>query len=129
MRKPLFVSALAVLALGAGSAIARDRNAVPLAEPDGKPVDCVQLSRVRSTSVHGDSVIDFHMGGGKVYRNTLPMSCPSLGFEERFLYKTSIGQICSVDIITVLQSPGLSRGPSCGLGKFQPVKLVKTAAR
>jgi len=25
----------------------------------------------------------------------------------------------------VLQSPGLSRGASCGLGQFQPVKLVK----
>jgi hypothetical protein len=129
MRKALFASALAVFALGTGSAIARDRNAIPLAEPDGKPVSCVQLSRVRSTSVHGDSVIDFHMGGGKVYRNTLPMSCPGLGFEERFSYKTSIGQLCSVDIITVLQSPGLSRGPSCGLGTFQPVKLVKTATR
>jgi hypothetical protein len=129
MRKVLLGSALAVLAMGSGSAIARDRNAVPLAEPDGKPVSCVQLSQIRSTSVHGDSTIDFHMAGGKVYRNTLPMSCPSLGFEERFAYKTSLSQLCSVDIITVLQSPGISPGPSCGLGEFQPVKLIKTAAR
>lgn len=129
MPKALTVAALAALAFTGTSAAARDRNAVPVAEPVGKPVNCVQLSRIRSTQVHGDSTIDFHMGGGKVLRNTLPMSCPGLGFEERFLYKTSIGQLCSVDIITVLQSPGLSQGPSCGLGKFQPVKLVKTAAR
>ena len=116
--------AILILAGTASTAIARDRNAVPDATPIGDAVSCVQLQSIRSTQVHGDSVIDFHMNGGKVYRNTLPNSCPSLGFEERFLYKTSLSQLCSVDIITVLQSPGLSQGPSCGLGKFQPVKLA-----
>ncbi len=114
------------LAATATAAVARDRNAVPEATPVGDAVDCVQIRSIQSTRVHGDSVIDFHMGGGKVYRNTLPNSCPSLGFEERFLYKTSLSQLCSVDIITVLQSPGLSQGASCGLGKFQPVKLAST---
>jgi hypothetical protein len=122
MRK-LVIAATVLLAT---AATARDRNAVPEATPTGKAIDCVQLRSIQSTSVHGDSVIDFHMGGGKVYRNTLPNSCPSLGFEERFLYKTSLSQLCSVDIITVLQSPGLSQGASCGLGKFQPVKLAST---
>lgn len=111
----------------ATTAVARDRQAVPDAVATGEPISCVSLRNIQSTRVHGDSVIDFHMNGGKVYRNTLPNSCPSLGFEERFSYKTSLSQLCSVDIITVLQSPGLSQGPSCGLGKFQPVKL--TSAR
>ena len=115
---------LATLVLTSGTAIARDRNAVPDATPIGDAVSCVNLRNIQSTRVHGDSTIDFHMSGGKVYRNTLPNICPSLGFEERFLYKTSLSQLCSVDIITVLQSPGLSQGPSCGLGKFQPVKLA-----
>ncbi len=128
MRSLIFAAVAVLLATGS-SAIARDRSAIPEATEDGDPVSCVSLSRVRETRVHGDSTIDFVMSGGKVFRNTLPYSCPSLGFEERFLYKTSIDQICSVDIITVLQSPGLSQGPSCGLGKFQPVKLVKAAAR
>ena len=61
------------------------------------------------------------MTGGRVYRNVLPNGCPTLGSEERFAYETSIGQLCSVDIITVLRAPGLSRGPSCGLGNFQPI--------
>ena len=115
---------IATLVLMSSTAIARDRNAVPDATPIGDAVSCVQLQSIRSTQVHGDSVIDFHMNGGKVYRNTLPNRCPSLGFEERFLYKTSLSQLCSVDIITVLQSSGLSQGPNCGLGKFQPVKLA-----
>jgi hypothetical protein len=118
--------AIAALLMLAGTATARDRNAVPDATPVGAPVSCVPLRNIQSTRVHGDSVIDFHMTGGKVYRNTLPNSCPNLGFEERFLYKTSLSQLCSVDIITVLQSPGISQGASCGLGKFQPVKLASS---
>lgn len=117
---------LAILALAATASVAtaRDRNAIPEATPIGKAVSCVPLQSIRSTRVHGDRTIDFHMGGGKVYRNTLPNSCPGLGFEERFSYKTSLSQLCSVDIITVLQSPGLNQGASCGLGEFQPIELA-----
>lgn len=127
MNKLLIASA--ALAIGFATASARDRGTIPGATPDGDAISCVRTSNIRSTTVHGDSVIDFKMNNGKVYRNTLPMSCPSLGFEERFLHKSTVGELCSVDIITVLQSPGLTQGPSCGLGKFQPVTLVKTAAR
>ncbi len=127
MKKLLVASA--VIALSFTTASARDRSVVPEATPDGKAVSCVQLNSIQSTRVYGDSVIDFHMRGGQVYRNTLPNSCPSLGFEERFSYQTSISQLCSVDIITVLRTAGIVQGPSCGLGQFQPVKIVKVAAK
>ena len=116
--------ATALLATTA-SAAPRDRQIPPAATPTGPAVDCVNLRSIRETRVHGDRTIDFHMGGNRVYRNTLPYACPSLGFEERFAYKTSLDRLCSVDIITVLQSPGISRGASCGLGKFQPVELAR----
>ena len=104
------------------TAFAKEKPDTLVPKPDTKPVDCVQLNRIRDTDVRSDSVIDFHMRDGKIYRNTLPNSCPQLGFEERFAYKTSLNQLCSVDIITVLTTAGpsgLSRGASCGLGKFQ----------
>ncbi|WP_420144967.1 hypothetical protein [Sphingobium sp.] len=90
----------------------------------GKPVDCVQIRSIRSTDVRDDRTIDFLMNGGKVYRNILPMACPTLGFEKRFSYRTSMSQICSVDLITVLwnNGPGLQPGASCGLGSFQPME-------
>jgi hypothetical protein len=125
MRKFIVASTVVAIGIATASAAPRDREAVPPATEDGRPVSCVQTFNIRNTSVHGDSVIDFHMNNGKVYRNTLPMSCPNLGFEERFMYKTSVGQLCSVDTITVLQSPGLSQGVTCGLGRFQPVKITK----
>jgi hypothetical protein len=114
--------ALAALAVTAPLS-ARDRG-VPLADPAGKAVDCISLTRIRASHVRSDQVIDFEVAGGRLYRNTLPNSCPQLGFEERFGYAVSIGQLCSTDIIHVLSNNGM-RGASCGLGQFQPITLVK----
>jgi hypothetical protein len=125
MRSLAIVVALGLLSSGSAVFAKRDRNAVPEARETGKPVDCIQTTQIRESQVHSDRVIDFRTSGKKWYRNTLPYSCPSLGFEERFAYRTSINRLCSVDVITVLQSPGLSRGASCGLGKFQPIELIK----
>ena len=122
MTKLLLTTALLAAATVAD---ARGRD-FPEATPTGPAVNCLQLQQIRETRVRSDSVIDFFTPGGKVYRNTLPNSCPSLGFEEKFAYETSLSQLCNVDIITVLySSPDLQRGASCGLGKFQPVQLAK----
>ncbi|WP_404366237.1 hypothetical protein AB5I39_10475 [Sphingomonas sp. MMS24-J45] len=121
----MLLAALAFTAFAAPG-MARDRQAIPPAAEVGKPESCIQLRQIRETRVHGDRTIDFIMQGRKVYRNTLPNACPGLGFEERFTYETSLSQLCSVDIITVLYStPALQRGASCGLGAFQPVTLAK----
>ena len=65
------------------------------------------------------------MRGGATYRNTLPGRCPGLGFEQRFAYRTTIDQLCSLDTITVLQSGSSIPGPTCGLGKFMPVTMIR----
>ncbi|MFC3441349.1 hypothetical protein ACFOKF_09115 [Sphingobium rhizovicinum] len=111
-----------VLACAALPAIAKQQPDPYVAK--GDPVDCVQIRSIQSTNVRDDRTIDFVMNGRKIYRNTLPNNCPSLGFEKRFSYRTSLSQLCSVDIITVLQNigPGLQPGASCGLGKFQPME-------
>jgi len=123
MMRLMLISA-ASLMLAAPATLSRDSK-IPEATPVGKPVDCLSLTQIRNTRVRSDSIIDFYVGGGKVYRNTLPMACPQLGFEERYLHKTSTNDICSRDTITVLQSGGMIEGPSCGLGKFQPVTLAE----
>ena len=128
-RFDLALAAALALGLATTPAVAGTRSqeqALAAARPDGPPVDCVQLRQIRESRVRSDSVIDFYMLGNKVYRNTLPNSCPRLGFEQAFSYRTSISQLCSVDIITVISrgTPGIA-GPSCGLGKFQPVTGLK----
>ncbi|WCM27419.1 hypothetical protein NDN01_00315 [Sphingomonas sp. QA11] len=121
----MILIALAVAATAAPG-VAKDKNRVPEATPAGKPQSCIMTSRIRASHVRNDSIIDFEMNGGQIYRNTLPQSCPGLGFDEAFSYKTSIGQLCSVDTIAVLRTGGGPvRGPTCGLGMFQPVTLAK----
>jgi hypothetical protein len=121
MRPLLFALAAAAIA---APVTAADKG-MPPATPAGAAIDCVRLNDVLETHVRSDQVIDFEMRNHKIYRNTLPNSCPQLGFEERFAYSVSNNELCSVDTITVLQSGGIGPGPRCGLGKFQPVTLGK----
>ena len=117
---------LLLLLLGL-AAVAPARDRVPAATPAGEPVSCLPISQLRESRVRDDRTIDFFTAGRRVYRVTLPQSCPELGFEQRFAYQTSLSQLCSTDIITVLrESGGLSRGASCGLAPFQPVTLAST---
>lgn len=129
VRTLALVISLSLLAGGSAAIAKRDRNMVPEAVSTGAPVSCLNLHSIRESRVRSDQVIDFRTNNQKWYRNTLPYSCPSLGFDEAFSYETSLNQLCSVDIITVLRTGGggLNRGASCGLGKFQPVNLPKAA--
>jgi hypothetical protein len=115
----------AAMLIAAAPAPVPQKDPVPAATPTGEPVSCISMSSLRSTQVRSDKVIDFIASGGKVYRNELPSACPGLGFEKRFIHRTSLDQYCSLDQITVLQDPPDIPGATCGLGKFQPVKLVK----
>lgn len=117
---------IAMLAIAAPASAAR--KPPPEATVIGPEESCVQIRNIRQTKVYDDQTIDFVMTGNKWYRNTLPNSCPQLGFERAFSYQTSIPQLCNVDIITVLvQAGGLRRGASCGLGKFIPIEPIKKA--
>ena len=118
MRRFLVIAAL----ISAAPALAKASEPAPAAVPTGAPVNCIRTSSIRSTNVVDDQTIDFVMNGRQTFRNTLPNKCPQLGFERSFGYSTSVNQLCSVDIITVLvQGGGINRGASCGLGKFVPI--------
>lgn len=110
--------------LAAVSAFAQSNAAPPAAIVAGPPVNCIYLRNIRGTKVIDDKTIDFHMTGQKVFRNTLPNRCPQLGFERAFGYQTSVSQLCSVDLITVIvQGSPSVRGATCGLGQFTPVSF------
>ncbi|WP_156842647.1 DUF6491 family protein [Novosphingobium aquimarinum] len=123
----------AVLAIAGLSACAQSdtrsasKPVAPAAQVVGEPVDCLQLTSFRSTQIRDDRTIDFMGTGDKVWRNTLPNSCPGLKSADAFTYETSLSQLCNVDIITVLNNFGgrPQRGAGCGLGTFVPVKLAK----
>ncbi|MES2782728.1 MAG: hypothetical protein V4657_08030 [Pseudomonadota bacterium] len=126
MRKMLLIiPAIALLSGGGAVALSAKKAAEPV-RAVGEPKSCVTISQIRSTKVVDNSTIDFRMAGGKTYRNALPQSCPSLKFEDRFSYRTSLNQLCSVDIVRVLHDQGgrLYEGAGCGLGKFQMIEKI-----
>ena len=130
LRPILPFAALAMLALPGCQPSAQSSpkpSRAPAARVVGDAQNCIPLNQIRTSRVHDDSTIDFETSGKRLYRNTLPNSCPGLGFEESFIYETSLSQLCNVDIIYVLQRTGsmLQRGAGCGLGKFVPIELVK----
>lgn len=134
MRKLLILGGAAILMAASGAlsagALAKDNPAKNKTElvPDGEAESCIPINQIRDTPVKSDGTIDFRMNNGKTYRNQLPNACPGLGFEKAFSYSTSLSQLCSTDIITVIhQGAGPWRGASCGLGKFQPMKKVVTS--
>lgn len=102
-------------------------SAVSWAQDDGAfdrtPQDCVIVSSIDDTEAVDDQNIIFRMRGNKVYRNHLPRKCPGLERENRFMYETRGGRLCSIDTITVLEQFGLSlqRGFTCRLGEFVPL--------
>ena len=123
----IIAASVAVAGSGLAAVYAKDRKPAPEVRAIGEAKNCVNLRSIQSTNVVDNQTIDFKMNGGKTLRNVLPYSCPSLKFQEAFSYRTSLNQLCSVDIIRVLNNYGgrLSEGAACGLGKFQQVEVVK----
>ena len=85
--------------------------------------NCVSLAAIDRTRVVDDNTILFYMLGPDVYVNNLPRRCNGLKRTDAFSYATSIGQLCSLDIIRGLRNLGgqFVPGVACGLGKFVPI--------
>lgn len=124
MRTRTFLPALGLLLLGSGAVTAEDKKMnESLDLVSGPPEQCLSLIRIDRSEVIDDRNILFHMQDGNIYRNHLPYRCPGLELHDTFMYRTSMNQLCHLDIITVMNSIGfgLSPGASCGLGHFYPV--------
>ena len=125
----LAIATISTAILAACAPVEQDADFVsegPAVRVVGEAENCVSIAQIRNTRVRDDRTIDFEMTGTRVYRNTLPASCPRLGFEEAFTYSTSISRLCNTEIIYVLESTGgdLRRGAGCGLGDFVPVEYI-----
>ena len=100
-------------------AVAQDEDPV-IDEADDSTRKCISLRTVRSTDIVDDRNILFHMRGDIVYHNILPRKCNGLAREDRFSYRTTVGRLCSNDLINVLYDDtfGMREGNACQLGVF-----------
>ncbi|WP_308911686.1 DUF6491 family protein [Pseudokordiimonas caeni] len=96
-------------------------------ERTGEVKRCVPLRELRSSSILDEKTIFFRTNNARGYLVEMANRCPRLAFEERFAYKTSLGSLCSHDIITVIDSFGRDWA-SCGLADFQVMKRRETPA-
>lgn len=93
-----------------------------------KVVNCISTRRLDSTHAVDNKNILFVMRGkkNKYLLNEMKYNCPRLKFEDRFKYTLrGSSQLCSIDIITVIDSFMNSYG-SCGLGKFRILEKIET---
>lgn len=121
MRKSIAIAS-AVLAIGCTANMDTRTAALTQATNIGGPQDCIRLSEISHTRIRNDSTIDFVTHGNEAYRNVLPHSCSGLAVADRFSYSPATSSLCSVETVTVITTDG-SRGPTCGLGKFQKIQL------
>ncbi len=90
----------------------------------GQPVDCIFTPRVMSTRIYDKTAIVYDAG------NTIWVNRPESGAssldDNDIMVTTPFGsQLCSVDIVRMIdRSAGFWRG-SVGLGQFVPYKKVK----
>jgi hypothetical protein len=124
------------LAVACGLVFCQSMTAFAADELDDQNAErCIPLRNIVSTDIVDDSNILFYMRGNKVYLNQLSHRCPGLRNEKTFMYRTSMSELCDLDIITVLNNRGFgfTPGASCGLGRFHPIskdaaKAMKNAA-
>ena len=119
-RSAIAASSATALLLCLGTAALAAENV----DAEARTKSCLSLARIRSTEVLDAQHILFKMNDGSMYLSTLPHRCPGLNRHSAYMHKTSLPQVCDLDIITVLDSMGngFMRGASCGLGEFVPVE-------
>jgi hypothetical protein len=113
------------LVLGIGTSVAQDDINEPddAEERDLDSEHCVRINDIEKIDIVDADTLVFRMRRGKVYRNELPHRCPGLRPNDTLMYRSSVGQLCSVDVVTVLENWGFGFAPgaSCGLGMFEPI--------
>ena len=108
--------ALLLVLLSPGSSVADE-------EEEYNTLNCIHVSRIKSTKIVDDLRILFYMRSKSDYVNILPRQCRGLSREGRFSYRVSANTLCRLDSIRILYDGaiGLEEGISCRLGFFHEV--------
>jgi hypothetical protein len=106
----------------AGPSLAQE-DAAEQEERDPAAEHCVRINDIDDIEIVDADTLIFRLRGNTVYRNDLPHRCAGLRRNDTLMYRSSVGRLCSVDIVTVLEDWGFGFAPgaSCGLGMFHPI--------
>lgn len=88
----------------------------------GEPQTCVNMRELGSSETIGERTILYRANPGLIYRNDPPGGCPGLDENAAMVTRTPTSQLCSGEIIRVIDNQtGTFRG-SCALGEFVPYR-------
>lgn len=120
-----FLAGLALLSGGVASAAPAETAEAKLARAlDGRvagaPVHCLNFNDIRSTRIIDGTAILYEGGGGRLYVNRPASGASSLRSDNVLVTKTSMSQLCNVDVVQLYDTA--SRMPTgwVGLGDFVP---------
>ena len=90
----------------------------------GKPVDCIQLHQIQSSQIFEKTAI-LYKAGSTWYLNRPDAGASFLGRDDVLVTDTHSSQLCSIDIVRLLDSGSHFPSGSLGLGKFVPYTKPK----
>jgi hypothetical protein len=124
MHRVKFTILACIAALSAvGTSSAQEEADRDTRDRDRNATHCVRVQSIDKIDIVDSDTMVFRLRGDDVYRNELPYNCPGLQSGDTLMYRTTVGQLCDVDVITVLEDWGFGFAPgaSCGLGMFHPI--------
>lgn len=86
----------------------------------GEPVDCLDLSDIRSTRIIDRTAILYETGGGKLYVNRPDGGAGSLDRFDVMVNKVWGGRLCDVDVVDLYDPGARIQTGFVFLGKFVP---------
>ncbi|KRB86941.1 hypothetical protein ASE00_07900 [Sphingomonas sp. Root710] len=90
----------------------------------GKPVDCIQLRQIQSSEIFERTAI-LYKSGSTWYVNRPASGANFLNRDDVLVTDTHSSNLCSIDIVRLLDSSSHFPSGSLGLGKFVPYTKPK----
>jgi hypothetical protein len=94
----------------------------------GEPTDCIFLRDISSTEIIRNTAILYRMNNGTIYVNQPASGANFLDRDDILLTDTHSSQLCSVDIVRLIDSSSRMTTGSVGLSKFVPYPRVRRSA-
>jgi hypothetical protein len=90
----------------------------------GRPTDCINLRSVSSSQIIDRTAIVYRVGG-TLYVNQPHSGASSLRRDDFLLTRTHSSQLCSIDLVRLLDHGSHFPRGFVGLGKFVPYSRAK----
>ena len=90
----------------------------------GKPTDCIRQTDIRSSQIFDRTAILYEMSNGTYYLNRPKSGAEFLSRDDILVTDTHSQDLCSIDLVRLLDNVSRFPSGSLGLGPFVPYTKV-----